>query len=168
MTLHGENRERFFSHKDTIMSNYVTEEGLTKLKNQLADVKVKLKEVSQKIKEAREMGDLSENAEYHEAKNEQSFLMGKEQEVEQKIKNAQIIKKEGKSDSIVVGCTVDIEDDGEKMRYQIVGSDESDPLNGRISIDSPIGSALVGHKKGEDVEVRTPAGVSKCKIINIT
>jgi transcription elongation factor GreA len=149
------------------MSNYLTEDGLSKLKIQLADIKVKLKEVSQKIKEAREMGDLSENAEYHEAKNEQSFLMGKEQELDQKIRSAQIIKKECKNDTINVGCTVEIDDDGDKMKYQIVGSDESDPLNGRISIDSPIGSALVGHKKGETVEVKTPAGVSKCKIINI-
>jgi len=149
------------------MSNYVTKEGLEKLKTQLADIKVKLKEVSQKIKEAREMGDLSENAEYHEAKNEQSFLVGKEQELEQKIKNAQIITKEKSCDNIVVGCTVEIEDDGERMKYQIVGSDESDPINGRISIDSPIGSALVGHRKGDQIEVKTPAGMSMCRIINI-
>jgi len=149
------------------MSNYVTQEGFLKLKDQLLIIKQKLKDVSVKIKEAREMGDLSENAEYHEAKNEQSFLTGKEMELEQKIKNAQIIKKECKSDSIIVGCTVEIEDDGEKMKYQIVGSDESDPINGRISVDSPIGSALVGHKKGDVVEVRTPAGTSNCKVISV-
>ena len=74
------------------MSNYITADGLEKLKKQLEETKIKLKAVSLKIKEAREMGDLSENAEYHEAKNEQAFLMGKEQELDQKIKNAQIIK----------------------------------------------------------------------------
>lgn len=149
------------------MSNYVTEEGLNNLKLQLSDLKTKLKEVAQKIKEAREMGDLSENAEYHEAKNEQAFLMGKEAELVLKIKNAQIIAKECKTDSIHVGCTVEIEDDGEKMTYQIVGSDEADPFKGRISVDSPIGASLVGHKKGETVEVKTPAGVSQCKVLSI-
>ncbi len=149
------------------MSNYITENGLLKLKEQLAEVKLKMKATSQKIKEAREMGDLSENAEYHEAKNEQSYLMSKEAEIEQKIKNAQIIAKECKTDTINVGCTVEIDDDGEKMSYQIVGSDEADPINGRISVDSPIGSALVGHKKGDTVEVKTPAGKSNCKILQI-
>ena len=113
------------------------------------------------------MGDLSENAEYHEAKNEQSYLMSKEVELEQKIKNAQIISKECKTDNVQVGCTVEIEDDGEKMSYQIVGSDEADPTAGRISVDSPIGSALVGHKKGDTVAVKTPAGVSNCKVVGI-
>lgn len=149
------------------MSNYITAEGLEKLKTQLEDLKVKLKAVSVKIKEAREMGDLSENAEYHEAKNEQSFLMGKEQEIEQKIKNAQIIKNNCDSKIVQVGCSVEIEDDGEKMKYQIVGSDEADPISGRISIDSPIGSALIGRKKGEAVEVKTPAGVSSLKVLAI-
>lgn len=149
------------------MSNYITEEGLNKLREQLIEVKAKLKEVSYKIKEAREMGDLSENAEYHEAKTEQSFLMGKEQELESKIKNAQIITKNVSSDKIVVGSHVIIEDDGEKMDYLLVGTDEADPLKGRISIDSPIGSSLIGHKKGETVEVRTPAGTSTCKILSV-
>lgn len=147
------------------MSNYVTKEGLEKLKSQLAELKIALKEVSQKIKEAREMGDLSENAEYHEAKNEQSFLMGKEVELTQKIKNAQIIGDKCQTDIINVGCTVEIDDGNDKMTYQIVGSDEADPVNGRISVDSPIGSALVGHRSGDVVEVKTPAGVSKCKIL---
>lgn len=150
------------------MSNYITAEGLEKLKKQLIEIKPKLKEVSLKIKEAREMGDLSENAEYHEAKNEQAFLMGKEQEIEQKIKNAQIIKNNCTSEVIQVGCSVKITDDGEEMKYQLVGSDEADPISGRISIDSPIGSALIGHKKGDQVEVKTPAGISKIKIITIS
>jgi len=149
------------------MSNYITAEGLEKLKGQLEEVKSKLKEVSQKIKDAREMGDLSENAEYHEAKNEQSFLMGKEQELLQKIKNAQIIEADHKGEVIQVGATVEIEDDGEKMKYQIVGSDEADPISGRISLDSPIGAALIGHKKGDTIKVKTPAGESICKIISV-
>ena len=149
------------------MSNYITAEGLNKLKIQLEETKQKLKDVSVKIKEARELGDLSENAEYHEAKNEQSFLMGKEAELEQKIKNAQIIEKNKNGDSINVGSTVKIDDDGDVVEYTIVGSDESDPLSGRISVDSPIGSALIGHKKGETVTVKTPAGTSTCKVISV-
>jgi len=148
------------------MSNYITEEGLLKLKSQMETVRLKLKEVSFKIKEAREMGDLSENAEYHQAKTEQSFLMGKEQEIEQKIKNAEIIEKHS-VDVIEVGSFVVIDDDGEKMEYQIVGSDEADPVNGRISLDSPIGASLIGRKKGDTIEVKTPAGVSKCKILSV-
>jgi transcription elongation factor GreA len=157
----------FFRIKEN-MSNYITKEGLQKLKDQLATIKLKLKEVSYKIKEAREMGDLSENAEYHEAKNEQSFLMGKEAELESKIKNAQIIEKKAATDTVVAGSTVVIDDDGEKLEYTIVGSDESDPLSGRISIDSPIGASLIGHKKGDKIDVRTPAGVSVCKIISVS
>lgn len=149
------------------MSNYITAEGLEKLKLQLLDVKDKLKAVSVKIKEAREMGDLSENAEYHEAKNEQSFLMGKEDEIEQKIKNAQIIEKKNGGDIISVGMTVTLKDDDEEMEYTIVGSDEADPMQGRISVDSPIGSALIGHKKGDTVEFKTPAGSSVCKILSV-
>lgn len=149
------------------MSNYITKEGLENLKKQLAEVKEKLKEASVKIKEAREMGDLSENAEYQEAKNEQSFLAGREMELEQKIKDAQIIKKVKTADNVVVGSTVTILDDGEEVEYQIVGSDESDPLSGKISADSPIGQALIGHKKGDSVEVRTPAGKSSIKILSI-
>lgn len=148
------------------MSNYITEEGLSKLRNQMESVRLKLKEVSLKIKDARELGDLSENAEYHQAKTEQSFLMGREQELEQKIKNAQIIEKHS-GDVVEVGSFVVIDDDGEKMEYQIVGSDEADPINGRISLDSPIGSALIGHKKGDLVEVKTPVGLSKCKILSV-
>jgi len=150
------------------MSNYVTKEGLGKLKEQLEETKQKLKEVSVKIKEARELGDLSENAEYHEAKNEQSFLMGKEAELEQKIKNAEVIEKSDKSETIVVGSTVKIDDDGEVVDYQIVGSDEADPMAGRISVDSPIGASLIGHKKGDKIDVRTPAGTSTCKIISVS
>lgn len=150
-----------------IMSNYITALGLEKLKSQLVEVKQQLKEVTFKIKEAREFGDLSENAEYHEAKNEQAFLAGKEMEIENKIKNAQIIEKDTTADVVVIGSSVDIVDDGEKMTYQIVGSEEADPLSGRISVDSPIGRALMGKKSGDMVEVETPAGVSKLKIQKI-
>ena len=148
------------------MSNYVTAEGLEKLKSQLSDIKEQLKEVAVKIKEAKDLGDLSENAEYHEAKNHQAFLYGKEQELEEKIRNAQIISK-SIGDVIAVGCSVEISDGEDTDKYEIVGSDESDPLKGRISVDSPIGSALVGHKKGDSVKISTPGGAMTYKIVNV-
>ena len=148
-------------------SNVVTEEGLEKLKTNLADIKVKLKDVAGRIKEAKDLGDLSENAEYHEAKNEQAFLYGKELQIEQKIRNAKVIGGKNCSDVVEAGCTAEVENEGEKMKFQIVGSTESDPGAGKISIDSPIGSALAGHKAGETVSVTVPAGETKYKILNI-
>lgn len=153
------------------MSEYITREGLEKLKNELLELKnVKLKEVAVRIKEAKDLGDLSENAEYHEAKNEQAFLYGKVVSIEKKIKNSDIIEKDGckGKDKVEAGCTVVVENDGEKMTFEMVGSAESDPARGKISINSPLGSALAGHKKGDVVTVATPAGEAKYKILNIS
>lgn len=150
------------------MSNILTKEGLEKLKKELDEIKnVKLKEVAIKIKEAKDLGDLSENAEYHEAKNEQSFLYGRAMELEQKIKNAKIIEKHV-STTVEAGTVVEVENEGEKMKFEIVGSDESDPLAGRISIDSPIGSALTGHKVGDKVMVSVPSGETEYQILQIS
>jgi transcription elongation factor GreA len=150
------------------MSNIITAEGLEKLKSELKEIKeFKLKDVAVRIKDARDLGDLSENAEYHEAKNEQAFLHGRALDLEDKIKRAQVINKSCSKDSVDAGCKVNVENDGEKLSFEIVGSDESDPANGRISIDSPIGSALYDHKAGEVVTVLTPVGEDKYKIISI-
>lgn len=149
------------------MTNVITSEGLEKLKQELSDIKIKLKEVAVRIKDAKDLGDLSENAEYHEAKNEQAFLYGKELALEEKIRNAQVIAGNSCSETVDAGCTVNVENEGEKMTFKIVGSTESDPTNGLISIDSPIGSALSGHKKGDRVSVKTPAGETEYKILNI-
>lgn len=147
------------------MANLVTESGLEKLKKELENTKLKLKEVADRIKEAKDLGDLSENSEYLEAKNEQSFLLGRAVELEQKIKSAQIAQK---SVGVVsVGCQVEVENGQQKMHFHIVGSEESDPLNGRISVVSPIGSALFGKKSGESVSVKTPRGVLRYRIVNI-
>lgn len=151
------------------MSNILTAEGLQKLKAELEEIKgVKLKEIAKKIKDAKDLGDLSENAEYHEAKNQQAFLNGKAQDLESRIKNAQVIEMRGDKNVVSAGCTVEIENDGEKMTFEIVGSAESDPLHGRISIDSPTGSALFGHKAGESVSVQTPGGETIYKILKIS
>lgn len=150
-------------------SNVITKEGLEKIKADLAEIKnIKLKEVALKIKEAKDMGDLSENAEYHEAKNEQAFLYGKELQLEEKIRNATVIADHNCRDTIEAGCSIVIENEGDEMKFQIVGSTESNPASGKLSIDSPIGKALEGHKAGESVSVKAPAGEVKYKILSIT
>jgi transcription elongation factor GreA len=151
------------------MSNFLTQEGLEKLKAELHEIKdFKLKEIAGRIKDAKDMGDLSENAEYHEAKNEQSFLYGRALDLEKKIKNADIIKKHSSGGIVSAGSDVEVKNDGDKMLFQIVGSDESDPMNGKISIDSPIGSALKGHKSGEKVSVSTPGGETEYEILKVS
>jgi transcription elongation factor GreA len=148
-------------------TNIITAEGLEKLKQELENIKAKLKEVAVRIKDAKDLGDLSENAEYHEAKNEQSFLYGKELTIEEKIRNAQVIGGKYCSETVEAGGTVEVENEGDKLKYKIVGSTESDPMNGLISISSPIGSALSGHKKGDVITVNTPAGKTEYKILKI-
>lgn len=150
------------------MSNILTKAGLEKLKAELDEIKnFKLKDVAVRIKEAKDLGDLSENAEYHEAKNEQSFLYGRALDLEQKIKNANVIEKHH-STIIEAGTTIEVENEGDRMTFEFVGSDESDPANGRISIDSPIGAALEGHKAGDKVSVATPSGKTHYKILSIS
>lgn len=147
---------------------YLTAAGLEKLKTELSDIENnKLKEIAQKIADARELGDLSENSEYHEAKEQQSFLAGRAAELKFKIKHAQIIEKSACKGDIGVGCSVTVNADGNKIEFEIVGSDESDPASGKISSTSPIGRALIGHKIGESVSCETPAGEKSYKILAI-
>ena len=140
----------------------LTAEGLKALEDELQDLKVnKRKEVQQKIKEAREQGDLSENAEYDAAKDEQRDIEARIEEIDNILKNAEVVAEdEGDADSINIGCTVKIKDldFGEVLEYKIVGSTESDVLNGKISNESPVGVALIGSKTGDVVEVETPSG----------
>lgn len=136
----------------------VSKEGLENLKGQLKQLEeVELKDIARKIAEAKDMGDLSENAEYHEAKQQQAFLFGKAQTLKYKIKNAKVIEKCGNG-QVLAGSSVDVVADGQKMTFDIVGSEEADPTEGKISVESPIGSALLGKKSGEKVKVKTPAG----------
>jgi len=152
----------------------VTKEGLKKLKDELAHLKtVRRQEVAQRLKEAISYGDLSENAEYEEAKNEQAFIEGRILELEQKIKNAKIIS-ERKTDlrgkEVKIGSTVTVRnktDNDEPDVYTIVGSTEADPLDHKISNESPIGRALLGKKKGEVMEVKTPAGILKYELLKV-
>lgn len=152
--------------------NIMTYEGLKKLEDELQELKVvRRKEVSQKIKEAREQGDLSENAEYDAAKDEQRDIELRIEEIDKILKNAEVVDEEDVDlDAISIGCTVllrDIEFD-EEMEYKIVGSTEADCLNGKISNESPVGVALIGSKEGDQVEVETPSGeMVKYEILSI-
>ena len=147
----------------------ITKEGLEKMQKELEDLRTtKRAEVAQRLKEAIAMGDLSENSEYDEAKNAQAFLEGRIVQLEQQIRTAQIIVK-GKKNRIDVGSTVTIEDMEEyvKETVTIVGSAESNPCEGRISNESPVGRALVGAKAGDIVEADAPNSVIKYKVISI-
>ncbi len=147
----------------------ITKEGLEKMQKELEDLRTtKRAEVAQRLKEAIAMGDLSENSEYDEAKNAQAFLEGRIVQLEQQIRTAQIIVK-GKKNRIDFGSTVTIEDMEEyvKETVTIVGSAESNPFEGRISNESPVGRALVGAKAGDIVEADAPNSVIKYKVISI-
>ena len=151
--------------------NLLTYEGLQKLESDLHNLKVvKRKEVAQKIKEAREQGDLSENAEYDAAKDEQRDIEARIDEIEKILKNAEVVvEEEVDLDKISVGCRVkilDMEYD-EELDYKIVGSTEANSLKGKISNESPVGKALLGAKVGEVVTVETQAGDLNYKVLEI-
>jgi len=149
---------------------YLTEEGYKKLKIELENlVTKKRKEIAQKIKTAKEYGDLSENAEYSEAKDEQAFVEGRIAELEHILKNAKVVTNKGSQSCEVVdvGCTVYVHLEGTDYQYKIVGSAEADPEQGHISHESPIGKALLGKRIGDEVEVEIPAGKIRYKIKKI-
>ena len=146
-------------------------ERLQELKDELVYLKtVREKEVADQIKEARSFGDLSENSEYDEAKNEQGKLYSRIAEVENILANCIVIEEhENDHDTVRMGSRITVEDleFGEQDTYQVVGSQEADPMNGRISEESPFGKALLGQKAGDTVIVEAPAGNIKYKIIDI-
>ena len=148
----------------------LTEEGLTKLEDKLDYLKsVKRIEIAERLKAAIALGDLSENSEYEDAKNEQAFLEGEIIDLETKIRNSDIIQSNGGSDVVQMGQKVVIKDleFDEEMTYSIVGSAEADPTEFRISNESPVGAAIIGQKVGSTVEVHVPAGVLQYKIMEI-
>ncbi len=155
-----------------VKKNILTEEGLRALEDELQDLKVyRRKEVAQKIKEAREQGDLSENAEYDAAKEEQRDIELRIEEIDKILKNAELVTDDDVDASVInIGCTVRIKDleFDEEMEYKIVGSTEANSLKGKISNESPVGKALIGAKKGQKVEVETPSGFIEYKILEIT
>ncbi|MBD5531276.1 MAG: transcription elongation factor GreA [Lachnospiraceae bacterium] len=151
--------------------NILTYEGLRKYEEELHNLKVvRRKEVAQKIKEAREQGDLSENAEYDAAKDEQRDIEARIEELEKILKNAEVvIEDEVDLDKVSIGCKVRILDleYNEELEYKIVGSSEANSLKGKISNESPVGKALLGAKIGDNVSVDTQMGVVNYKILDI-
>lgn len=151
--------------------NILTYEGLRKYEDELHELKVvRRKEVAEKIKEAREQGDLSENAEYDAAKDEQRDIESRIEELEKILKNAEVVvEDEVDLDKINIGCKVKIRDIefGEDVEYKIVGSTEANSLKGRISNESPVGKALIGRKVGEVVSVETQVGTLKYEVLEI-
>ena len=151
--------------------NILTYEGLKKLEDELQNLKVvKRKEVAQKIKEAREQGDLSENAEYDAAKDEQRDIEARIEQIEAILKNAEVVVESEASTKVVnIGCKVRVMDldYDEEMEYDIVGSTEANSLQNKISNESPVGRALMGAKKNQEVSVALPTGEIHYKILKI-
>ncbi len=151
--------------------NLLTYEGLKKLEDELQDLKVvQRKAIAQKIKEAREQGDLSENAEYDAAKDEQRDIEARIEQIEKILKNAEVVvEDEVDLDKISVGCVVkvlDVEFD-EEEEFKLVGSSEANSLNGKISNESPVGKALIGARVGDTIQVETQAGTIEYKVLEI-
>jgi transcription elongation factor GreA len=155
------------NEKETIL----TQSGFRKLEEELEYLKsIRRKEVAERIKQAKEFGDLNENAEYDDAKNEQAFVEGRILQIEQMLRNARVIDShETAPDAVTVGSTVRLREaaGGDEISYTIVGTAEADPLLDRISNESPVGQALLGRRIGETVTVRVPAGTIRYTILAI-
>ena len=150
------------------MIKKITIEGKEKLKKELDHLKnVKRKEMAERLQEAISYGDLSENFAYQQTKEEQGFIEKRIFELEQIIKSANIIKKEEKNNKIQVGSIVLIENNNQKEKFQIVGSEETNPLENKISFQSPLGKTLLDKSVGEIIEIETPNGKIKYKILEI-
>lgn len=153
---------------NAVQKHIVTPEGLEKLKTELQKLKtIDRPAVIKRIAEARELGDLSENADYHDAREQQSFIEGRIKDVEEMIRNSEVVATRGGKDTVQLGSKVTVEVDGEKFEYEIVGSNEADPIDGKISLESPVGSALMDHRAGDKVTAETPRGGIEYKILTV-
>ena len=145
----------------------LTPQGIKMLEEELVKLKIKRSEVVVKIKDAKELGDLSENAEYHAAKEEQGLIEARVNEIESLLKVATVIKPTSSKSIINLGSKLKVKSDSGAAEYEIVGMNEADPSNGKISANSPLGEALLGRKKGDTVEFKAPAGLMKFKVLEI-
>ncbi len=156
MTLQDNNKE------------YISKEKLEELKEELEKLKtVTRQEISKRIEDAKKFGDLSENAEYMEAKEAQEMNERKVQETEQLLKNAVVIEKTKPTGIVQIGSTITVKSNGASREFTIVGSEEADPVAGKISNQSPLGSSFLEKKEGDEVSVKTPGGIQKFKITKI-
>lgn len=146
----------------------LTQEGIDELKAELKDLIGQRRGVAERIKQARELGDLSENAEYQTAREEQDRLEARISELEHVLQYSEIIKKPQNAGQVRLGSKVLLKDGGKPLTYQVVGTMEADPSSGKISDESPIGKALLAKKVGDKVEIKTPAGSHIYKIIEIS
>ena len=148
---------------------YLTPEGEAKLKQELQELKgPRREELARRLRSAIQMGDLSENADYHKAKEDQGFLEGRIQEIEYMLRHAVIIEPNARRDVVGIGSHVTIQEaDSPEETYHVVGAKEADPRNGKISNESPIGQALIDHRVGDTVEVETPGGKISFRILKI-
>lgn len=150
------------------MSEYISEEGLEKLKKELNELKtVTRKEIADRLEAAKALGDLSENAEYQEAKEAQSLIEAQIAEMEERLRDVRVIGKVRSKDYVEVGSTVVLRGERGQAEYTIVGFEESDPASGKISNESPLGKAVLGRKKGDKFEVKTPSGLSSYELLGI-
>ena len=148
---------------------YVSREGLLKLRAELDElVNARRPEIAARIHDAKEHGELAENAEYEDAKNEQAFVEGRILDIKSIIENAILIDENHATDHVAIGSTVTVETNDGRQKFTIVGAPEADPRSGKISNESPVGRALLGHKKGEQVTVKVPAGDFAYKILAIS
>lgn len=147
---------------------YVSAEGLKKMEAELEELRtVKRAEVAERIHNAMEFGDFTENSELEQAKNDQAFLEGRVLSLEQMVKKAVVIDENGHHDHVEIGSRVVVESDGERSEYVIVGSAEAAPADGKISNESPVGRALMGHRAGETVQLTVPAGTVQMTIVGV-
>lgn len=150
------------------MTQYITKEGLEKMEGELEHLKTtKRRELSDRLRKAIAFGDLSENFDYHNAKEEQEFLERRIAELEDMIADSKVVGVSANKETVSLGCQVQLESDGEKFSFTLCEPQLSNPLEGKISVDSPMGQALVGKKKGSVAQVETPQGKIKYKILEI-
>lgn len=147
---------------------YLTREGITELEAEHKELVSQRGPIAERIKTAREFGDLSENAEYSSARQEQERVEGRIAEIENILQNVEIIQKPKGDSKVQLGSKVVLKANGKTKEFQVVGTVEADPLNGKISDESPIGQALLGKKDGEEVEIKTPAETTVYKIVDIS
>jgi transcription elongation factor GreA len=150
------------------MTKFITKEGLKKIQEELEERRIKLRqEISQAIKEAKEQGDLSENAEYAEAKTQQNENESRIAELEMIVKNSEVVERDNSKKEAQMGSIVKVKLNKTEAEFTIVSSNEADPANFKISNESPLGKAFMGHSSGEVVKVSTPKGTSEYKIIDV-
>lgn len=148
---------------------YLTPEGLERLREELRNLKqVRRKEIADKIERAKELGDLSENAEYQEAKDEQAFAEGRIIELETILNTATVVTSPSGTKQVGIGNTVRVRQNSDERTFTIVGANEADPTGGKISNESPLGRSLIGRRVGESLEVQVPKGTVTYKVVEIT